>query len=298
MRTLSVFYIIFFLSSYTLLSQTISTVRMLNLSEYNLAKLGIKISGEGVFYNENSMANKNSKNISRKIILTKNSIKVKSTSKNELDDIQPFAPIFAVNVFKNGSAVFYNQSKDLQYHFDSTGALKNENTDANPDWINQLVCISIEFSPKSSNKKIATKNTAYLWYKVSTQFLEALPLDVAEPIWSEMFTPEQAIENSPKGRYTDSWRGTNELLNTKPLFPNPANESTTLEFSLSSTSILSISLYDITGQKIKDFSNNQQYQQGNNTYNIPLDGLSEGMYLVVINPKGAEPAVQRLIIVK
>jgi len=293
-----IYIISLFLISYTLSAQTVSGIRMITLSEYNLAKLGIRITDDGVYYTENNSAF--NEGIStykpRKILLTKNSIKVKTPSKNKLDNIPSFAPVFAVNVFSNGSVVYYSQSKDLNYKFDSTGSLESPANSSEYDWINQLVCIHVEFAPKSKNKQKAVKNHAYLWYKVNSHFLESLPIDVAEPIWSELFTPSQGLENSPYGRFTDSWRGFNNLITTKPLYPNPAGETTTLEFNLFNSTNITISLYDISGQKNKDFVNFQPYQSGKSSVLLNINDISNGMYLVVITPIGAEPVVQRLII--
>lgn len=288
-----VFLVSFF--SFSMNAQNIQGVRVLKLSEYTLAKMGIRITDENVSFEElENITVKGKVEIKgRKVMLTKNSVKVKSSSKREVDDAPPFAPIFAVNVFKGGSAVFYSKAKDSKHNFDSSGmplsALDSE-------WANQLVCIYIEFTPKSTGKQPAEKNQIYLWYKPSTEFLDYLPEDIAESVWAEMSTPKDRISATQTGRFTDSWRDANVLLSTKPLYPNPASGKANLDFSITAPSILTISLFDITGKKIKDFVQSEQFQSGSSSINLPLDGLTDGMYLVVITPNNASPVVQRLMI--
>ncbi|MBI3258804.1 MAG: hypothetical protein HYZ54_04945, partial [Ignavibacteriae bacterium] len=86
-------------------AQNIQGVRMLKLSEYSLAKMGIRISDNNVYFQELNKELKNGKveNKGRKIMLTKNSIKIKTSTKKEIEATPPFAPIFAVNIFKGGS---------------------------------------------------------------------------------------------------------------------------------------------------------------------------------------------------
>jgi hypothetical protein len=291
---------LFLLSCISLSAQPIAGVRMLRLSEYNLAKLGIRISDQGVYYTEKGNATSQTPkgNPARKVILTKNSVTIKTPAKKEIDDVLPFAPVFSVNVFKNGSAVFYANGKNKNYQFDSKGSLTTQPIDVDTEWANHLVCIYVEFTPKSNGKLPATNNQCYLWYKITTELLDYLPTDIAEPLWSEIFTPKQGFTESPTGHFTDSWRDWNAILTTKPLYPNPAYGKTTLDFTLSAQTYLSIAIYDVNGQKISDLITNQQYSSGNNSVQLPLDGISEGMYLVVITPYNEKPVVQRILIAR
>lgn len=293
----SFFALVFILTVFTISAdaQNIQGVRLLRLSEYTLAKMGIRITDDNVYFEETDKATVNGKIEirGRKVILTKNSVKIKTSLKKEIEDAPPFAPIFAVNVFKGGSSVFYSKAKDLKHHFDSSGmpisALDSE-------WANQLVCINIEFTPKSQGKQPAEKNQIYLWYKPTTEFLDYLPEDIAESVWAEMSTPKDRISATQTGRYTDSWRDANVLLSTKPIFPNPASGKASLDFSLTAPTNLNIALFDVTGRKIKDFVQSELFQSGSSNVNLPLDGLTDGMYLVVITPNNAPPVVQRLMI--
>ncbi len=273
---------------------------MLRLSEYSLAKLGIRISDEGVYYRERLTEYRGKSAIlqNRKITLTKNAVKIKTATKKEIEQTPPFAPVFAVNVFKGGSTVYYSKAKDLKYNFDSKGTIVTPSDSADSDWVNQLVCVYIEFTPKVSGKLSENKNSIYLWYRATSDLLEYLPEDIAEPVWIEMFTNKRWLNESVNGRFTDSWRDGNDLLTTKPIYPNPASNKASLEFSLTNSTILSVALFDIQGQKIKDIIINQEYQSGTANLPITLSELSDGIYLVVITPNNSTPVVQRIIVVQ
>lgn len=299
MRVFLILAIVASLSCTPLYAQNIQGVRMLRLSEYSLAKLGVRISGEGVYYGEKLTEHHGKTAIqhNRKITLTKNAVKIKTATKKEIDQAPPFAPVFAVNVFKGGSAVYYSKAKDLHYNFDPKGALVTPEDSADSEWANQLVCVYVEFTPKSQ-KSNAEKNQVYLWYKATSDLLEYLPEDIAEPVWIEMFTHKRGLNDSPTGRFTDSWRDGNDMLTTKPIYPNPASSKAVLEFSLNNSTLLSIALFDIRGLKIKDIIINQEYLPGTANVPLTLNGLSDGMYLVVITPNNSTPVVQRIMVVQ
>jgi photosystem II stability/assembly factor-like uncharacterized protein len=68
----------------------------------------------------------------------------------------------------------------------------------------------------------------------------------------------------------------------KQNYPNPFNPQTTIEFSLPKSSIVNLSIYNLTGQKIFDVIVNEKLSAGNYKYKIDAIGrlgLSSGIYL-------------------
>ncbi len=59
--------------------------------------------------------------------------------------------------------------------------------------------------------------------------------------------------------------------NLKQNFPNPFNPSTTIQYSISSPGKISIRIYDVSGQLVKEI-NEEHYQSGE--YNVTWDGTS------------------------
>jgi hypothetical protein len=71
------------------------------------------------------------------------------------------------------------------------------------------------------------------------------------------------------------------------LFPNPSNQFANLHYLLTEDSKVSISLFDVSGKKIKTILNNELQLSGDRLIQIDNSGLSKGIYFlkVLINNK-------------
>jgi len=78
------------------------------------------------------------------------------------------------------------------------------------------------------------------------------------------------------------------------VFPNPANDHTTLSYSLAENADVKIELYDISGKKELDVLNEKQ-NSGEYRELINLAGLKSGIYLAVIKTDG-RASTQKLIV--
>jgi endonuclease I len=79
-----------------------------------------------------------------------------------------------------------------------------------------------------------------------------------------------------------------ELL---PAYPNPFNPTTTLRYSLQSNTYIALSLYDISGRKVRDLF--QGYQtSGSHEYQLTADGLSSGIYIAKLQQGNASQSVK------
>ncbi len=68
-------------------------------------------------------------------------------------------------------------------------------------------------------------------------------------------------------------------------YPNPFQIQTTLEFAVKETTPVTISIFDLAGQKIIDIISNQTYNQGNYAYVFNGSSLADGTYLCVMTTK-------------
>lgn len=66
------------------------------------------------------------------------------------------------------------------------------------------------------------------------------------------------------------------------VYPNPARESTTVDFELSSKSAVSLALYDITGKNVQQVMHKQEKTVGKHSLQIDLSGLNAGTYIIVL----------------
>ena len=74
----------------------------------------------------------------------------------------------------------------------------------------------------------------------------------------------------------------NDLISTLSLFPNPAQEQVKINFSLESSSGLSIAMYDVLGQLVFEKAK-EIYSVGDNTIVINTKQYKSGFYLLKIN---------------
>lgn len=65
------------------------------------------------------------------------------------------------------------------------------------------------------------------------------------------------------------------------LYPNPANDETIISYNLKRTSIIDISLYDLSGKKIKNIISRKE-KAGKQQQTINTTILSNGMYLIIL----------------
>lgn len=71
----------------------------------------------------------------------------------------------------------------------------------------------------------------------------------------------------------------NNELNVS-LYPNPANIKSTISYELNTTSIVSVEMYNATGQKITTLINNATQYPGNYTVDIQSEQYAKGVYFI------------------
>lgn len=78
------------------------------------------------------------------------------------------------------------------------------------------------------------------------------------------------------------------------IYPNPAFDNIGMKLNIPSATYSNISLYDLTGRKIKTFYNGSLHQ-GLNSLHFGINGLDRGLYFVVVKTD-KQSQVQKLII--
>lgn len=77
------------------------------------------------------------------------------------------------------------------------------------------------------------------------------------------------------------------------VYPNPINEYSTLQYTITNEQIITISVFDMTGKKIKTLKEHNNTLPG--TYSISLNelnGLSSGSYLIAITSHSASKSIK------
>jgi uncharacterized lipoprotein YddW (UPF0748 family) len=78
-------------------------------------------------------------------------------------------------------------------------------------------------------------------------------------------------------------------------YPNPFNPSTTINFSIPGDAKVSIVIYNILGEKVRELLNAKQFNMGN--WNVRFDGLSlsSGIYFAMVKVKGKNFEGQKVL---
>jgi len=78
------------------------------------------------------------------------------------------------------------------------------------------------------------------------------------------------------------------------LYPNPAEQSTSLIFDAQFDGTATISIIDLTGKVVRTFGE-KNFEAGKNTYVLNIEGLTSGVYVVNMNT-GNSQFTQKLIV--
>jgi Carbohydrate binding module (family 35)/Secretion system C-terminal sorting domain/Cellulase (glycosyl hydrolase family 5)/Bacterial Ig domain len=98
--------------------------------------------------------------------------------------------------------------------------------------------------------------------------------------WGWMYLDYMAVPSS----IITSISNTKEIpltFSLKQNYPNPFNPSTNIEFSISKTDLVNLSIYNILGQKIKVLIN-KEMSPGSYTTRFNAENLSSGVYLYIL----------------
>lgn len=82
---------------------------------------------------------------------------------------------------------------------------------------------------------------------------------------------------------------------TVAAYPNPANNNTTLSYSVPKSGLISIEILDVLGAKVRSISTGYQ-SAGNYTQEIDLSDLAEGTYLIRLNSDDFQSSGRILIV--
>ncbi|MAE08768.1 MAG: hypothetical protein CL661_08430 [Bacteroidetes bacterium] len=80
-------------------------------------------------------------------------------------------------------------------------------------------------------------------------------------------------------------------------YPNPTNENVTIQLSLDKSYEVSLSIFDLTGRKITDLSNEEKIIGGSHNYYWNTTGVDSGIYFYKLNI-GSTSVVRKIIVTK
>ena len=104
---------------------------------------------------------------------------------------------------------------------------------------------------------------------------------------------EHPLENSESAGFPENFK-----LSTP--YPNPFNPVTTIDYSLSNVSDISLIIYDIMGRQVEILYNGIQYQ-GHYTISWDASNYSSGVYFIKMNVGDSQAFIsnsQKLVLLK
>jgi hypothetical protein len=147
----------------------------------------------------------------------------------------------------------------------------------------------------------------YLWYYPTREFIAALPdryrhtlqeeLEVLADVEADRMNSSDACQCLPGGpTVLGICRLSSGAVTSASLFPNPAQNSTTIQYRLTQQRYVTITLNDLSGRYLKTLVSGEELNTGDYHVPLPLNEVQSGTYLVVVRTDRGEQAVQRLIV--
>jgi hypothetical protein len=117
------------------------------------------------------------------------------------------------------------------------------------------------------------------------------------------FTEHQLMQKSTFSSCsvtTDTPNRTDELdtykIELKQNYPNPFNPTTTIPYTLSKATMVSLDLYDIMGKKVISLVNQRQ-SEGSHSVNLNAANLSSGIYFYHLKTN-TSTLIKKMILIK
>lgn len=178
-----------------------------------------------------------------------------------------------------------NQGYQFVYVTDSLGrhmqkiSILQEDIQINADDFKYLIPVMVRQS-KLANE---LSEDRVFWFTPTEAFFDRLPDRIKNELKEEyeIVSSEGTRAKLSSCTYFESCRSTLKVNGLK-IYPNPAKNEITIDFSLDTAQNGEISLANIVGQQIKVLKPKSSFDEGFNSIKCQLDGIKPGIYLVSI----------------
>jgi hypothetical protein len=244
--------------------------RLLTLSKEELAKIGVIFDNDSNGYKIINPATK------KKYYTVRQEMANRSMVSISRDSVFPASmPVLKTDEKARGQYFFQRDAKDFQYIADV------------------LVPVKI---PLNEYLKGFDYYDIY-WYNPTDSFVTLLPERIRNTLKAEKesILKNTIVSTSNSCIYFEACQSTLHLDDFM-IFPNPAIQTVTVQFSVNQDIVGHISLSNMAGVNIKQLTANTNIKSGFHSYQIDLSGLPSGIYLLtVVSDKGFK--TKRLIII-
>jgi hypothetical protein len=147
--------------------------------------------------------------------------------------------------------------------------------------------------PSNGGPDPAIKDYFYIfWFEPTPELLAAIPERVRKVLRKD----DSFRRNMREEIHQQNTPWTNRNLEAC-VYPNPVTQDVaTVHYSLPEASRVAVSLYDITGTRMRELSVCESRNEGNWENLLSLQGVPAGMYLLAVTTERGEQAVQKIIV--
>ena len=132
-------------------------------------------------------------------------------------------------------------------------------------------------------------------------FVNAFPTELYDPsdfrLTANSTASNGASFSGPQfaGQVTGVKSIANKNLNSFVIYPNPANQSATISFTIIDKNKVNVNVYDVFGNVVSTLSQSNDFEKGNNTINVNTSNLSSGIYYISLDVNGAKETKKLII---
>ena len=241
-----------------ILAKDITGVHLLSLAPEELEKLGITVSDENICISA-----------LKKCISAAGEMKYENTT----EDKKP-SPVLITD---DGGKIVSKQNNDNK--------LPSGNT-----LVPVLVC-----SYDSQSKTSILNHDIICWYNPDDTLFKNLPLRYSEDMRKDVLQLSGKSADNTNCEYFEICKNTLASFGDMRLFPNPVQNSFTLEVRIKCESRVHMGIYDINGNEVMTLATNYTLKEGLNSLHYETECLAKGIYLLEIISEYGETAYQRMI---
>ncbi|GEM_PF-2681664 len=170
-----------------------------------------------------------------------------------------------------------------------SAALQNANGEGD-SYLHTLVPVRVLVS--NFELEAAGKDFYYIyWFPATKQFLQLLPERVRRRV------EELRKERELRKRLENEGNSTVPRTLAANIHPNPITQGTaTVEYTLDEPGRVAVSMYDVTGERVRELAVSEQREKGTWQQSISLDGMAGGLYLLAVTTDHGQQSVQPVIL--
>jgi hypothetical protein len=218
-----------------------------------------------------------------------------------LDSLQIPPFFYSDSLLKNHFEIDIEQLQGMDKHYDNCQLVYIKKINNLERDINNYIRVNKMIPIEVPIEEDGDDFSFILWFDPTPELLQKLPSRVSDMLEFEL----DALQNTSdvcqtpiKGEEAilDIWRSCSGAIENLHVFPNPTTGEANLQFNLNEPRDIKITLNDLYGRNIRSLSGFYKQDAGLIKQDIDLSDLPAGMYLVAVETKSGEQAVQRIIV--